>query len=237
MRLATIERRLERWLRIALIASLFYLSARVGFHWDGWLHAGDHLQADAQVTSTNTKHISTVAANAAQPVADNVIQMAVKGQMAMDSVQGAADKANDVLDNVRDTTAEMIDVAGTANLLLTHAATKLDQVHAEKIDQAIDAVRELGVEGKGTATAATGFLDAGAGTLKSAKKLLDDSDPLMVNAGKISGDGYVYLHKVLNPDKHGHYTKMDYLKAAAYTGLRTAPGTAEFLYYFSNIKK
>jgi hypothetical protein len=40
----------------------------------------------------------------------------------------------------------------------------------------------------------------------------------------------------LNPDK-GHLTKTDYLKAAGWAALKTAPAGAEFLYYLSNINR
>ena len=229
--------KLYLWLKIALAAVVLTITVKVGLHADGWLGSGDRIAASAEVTASNLQQTSKVIALGAGPMMDSLKAGGVKLQMAMDSMQEAAEKVKDVLDNVRDVTTEMINFTGSGTRLLDHVTAKVDAVHAEKIDAAIDAIHDLGVEGKRTEQAATGWMNASTTAMTSASKLLGDSDPLMVNMGKISGDGYVYLHKVLNPDKHAHFTKMDYVKAIGYTGLRTAPGAAEFLYYLSNVKK
>jgi len=218
-----------------------YMSVRAALHEGGWLRAGD-------TVTTNSAETSRVIAKHAEPMMDSLQQGGEKLQMAMDSLQAGADQINfDILPSVAYTMQEVVNVTGTANKLLTHASDGLDAAKPKaaetlrKLDSAIDAVTNLATEGKKTETAATGFLNSGKLTmdgataaLTSTKKLIDDSDPLMVNSGKISGDGYVYLHKVLNPDK-GHLTKTDYLKAAGWAALKTAPAGAEFLYYLSNI--
>ncbi len=229
--------KLYLWLKIALVAVVLTITVKVGLHADGWLGSGDRIAASAEVTASNLQQTTKVIAQGAGPMMDSLKAGGVKLQMAMDSMQEAAEKVKDVLDNVRDAAAEVVNLTGSGTKLLDHVTAKVDAVHAEKIDAAIDAVHDLGVEGKGTVLAATAWMNAGTTTMTNASKLLADSDPLVINMGKISGDGYVYLHKVLNPDKHGHYTKMDYVKAIGYTGIRTAPGSAEFLYYLSNIKK
>ena len=156
-------------------------------------------------------------------------------QMAMDSLQDAAEEFKDLVGNIRDDAGEALDLIGSGTRLVDHVTAQVDKVHAEKIDAAVDAVRDLGTEGKVTETAATTWLNAGTTTMTAAGKLLADTDPLMVNSGKISGDGYVYLHKILAPDKGGKLSKTDYLKAAGFTALKLAPPGAEFLYYLSNI--
>jgi hypothetical protein len=235
---------------VVLVATLIvsgaaggYMTVRAALHEGGWLKSGDTVAANsAEVSKTVARH--------AEPMMTSLQQGGEKLQMAMDSVQGAADQVNfDVLPSVSYTMQEMVDVTGTADLFLTHAAGDLDASKLkaaetkQKLDAVIDAVTGLVSEGKKTETAATGFLDAGKLTLNastaalgSTRKLLDDSDPLMTNLGKISGDGYTYLHPILNPEKK-HLTKTDYLKAAAWAALKTAPAGAEFLYYLSNINR
>jgi len=102
------------------VSILIYMAGRTALHYGSWLGSFDRIAANQEIINSKGAGITATVSTAAPQLANSLIQGGAKMQMAFDSVQGSADKASDVLDNVRDTTAEMIDVAGSGNKLITH---------------------------------------------------------------------------------------------------------------------
>jgi methyl-accepting chemotaxis protein len=201
-----VPRLLLLWLGVVLIAALIVsaiaircMTVRAALHEGGWLKSGDRIAASAEVSASNLQSTTAVIAKGVGPMMDSLNQGGVKLQMAMDSMQEAAEEVKDVMGNLRDDLGQALNLIGSGTKLVDHITDQVDKVHAEKIDSAIDAVRDLAVEGNGTEAAATTWMNAGTTAFTNAAKLLSDADPLVVNTGKISGDGYVYLHKVFEP--------------------------------------